>query len=140
MLENEGPRHIAFRRSNRRSKPALQVKWLMPLERFLILGQSKKNAFRFKLRTSGHKDLPQECVTMVVKKTEICWRTTVRRIALFVVASAALQLKWLMPWELPCLIHRQSKKKAFCFKLRMFGHQELPWECAKIVAKKMAIY
>ena len=35
------------------------------------------------------------------------------------------QLKWWVPWEL-FLIHRQSKKNAIWFKLRIFGHQELP--------------
>ena len=34
-------------------------------------------------------------------------------------------MKWVMPWEL-FLIHRQSTRNAFQFKLRVFGCNELP--------------
>ena len=50
--------HSAFWRSNRRSKPSLQVKWLMPWVLFLIHRQSTKNACRSKLPMFGHKELP----------------------------------------------------------------------------------
>ena len=58
MLENRRPLHGAFCRSNRRSKPTLQVKWVMLWELFLIHRQSTMNAFWFKLRIFGHKELP----------------------------------------------------------------------------------
>ena len=56
MLEKRRPMHHAFRRSNRLSKGALQVKWVMPWESFSIHRQHTKDAFRFKLRTFGHKE------------------------------------------------------------------------------------
>ena len=58
MLENKCPLHSAFCRSYCRSKPALQVKWLMPWKLSLIHRQSTMNAFRSKLPMFGHKELP----------------------------------------------------------------------------------
>ena len=84
-----GPLHSACRRSNCRSKSALQVKWVMLWELCLIDRQGSKNAFRFKLRMFGHKELPQECAKIVVKEVVIWWRTGVRCIALVAVAIAA---------------------------------------------------
>ena len=72
MPEKRLPPHSAYCCSNRRSKPAVQVKWMMPWELFLIHRQSMKNAFQLKLRMFGHKELPQVCMKIVVKKTVIC--------------------------------------------------------------------
>ena len=58
MQENMRPLHSAFCHSSRRSKPALQVKWVMPWELFLIHLQSTKNAFQSKLRMFGSRELP----------------------------------------------------------------------------------
>ena len=71
MVENRSPLHSACRRSNCRSKSAVQVKWVMMQELFLIHRQASKNAFRFKLRMLGHKELPEECAKIVVKKVAI---------------------------------------------------------------------
>ena len=72
MLENRRPSHSAFRLTNCRSKQALQVKWVMPWELFVIHRQNTKNAFRFKLRLFVHKELREESAPIVVKKTAIC--------------------------------------------------------------------
>ena len=39
-------------------------------------------------------------------------------------SKPVLQVKWVTPWEF-FLIHRQNKKKALQFKLRLLGNEEL---------------
>ena len=58
MLKNKCPLHSALCRSNCRSKPTLQVKWVVPRELFLIHTQSTINAFQSKLPMVQHKELP----------------------------------------------------------------------------------
>ena len=142
MLENGRPLHSALCRSNRRSKtsPKREMRDVVGV----VLHPCTKHKECFLVQTVhvwAHRVTLRMCEDSGRKDGDMlenghlllsAFCGSNRR------SKPALQMQWLTPWEL-IFIHGQSAKEVFRSKLPMFGQEELPQACAKIVVKKTAI-